>query len=341
MYRSLGWILAVLACTLAFGQFTAVCGGEDQDEEDRLGAEAARQRDLLRDAGCMPPERKAYLRVVSRYLPEFGGNEWTVQTAIRTFDLPNSNARVALAATHHVAQPMYWKTIELALANSDLVLAEGIEAPRRDDGSGTGNKPQRANSPATVFGKTIRRYHRLLASVGGLVEEIVWEVDAWDDSWCRADVSWHEFESSLSQPRTFPDLSELRAYLDRMEGLHRRDELDDLRFQIIGGYIQAIKKELPYASPRDGAAWDGLNRARESAVLREVRERLKCVPDEGRTPRRIGVKYGACHMGNIERAIRSEHHATLLGSVWVDAISIRVKRPRSTSNGENPKPGGG
>jgi hypothetical protein len=319
-------VVGVLLCGIAHAQDRSP-EIKPQLSAARLAEIAAQRKALAKDASGKTALGD-YFRVVGVYSP--GGEiNWTLQTSVRVLRLDKSKSIVTLVATHHFGTPGYWRSLSDVLARSQVVLFEGIMGSKssaqtkreREAGAGEGT------SAVPVVDVTVR-YVRALSRIGGFVEEMVWEIDAWREGWVNADLSWNEFEAGLKGKPAIEGLAPLAKYVGELEEL-KRDLLSEAsREQIVQGYVSAVLQQLPFLRRSRSDAWRKVAAARERIVLLKLTD---VVRKSGDKPASVAIRYGAAHLPNIESAIRASGKVTLISHVWVDVLSVRQEGPRQTT----------
>jgi len=298
-------------------------------------AEISAQRKALAKDTSGEPTLQDYFRVVSS--PSASGSKtWTLQTSVRVLRLGKSKSTITLVATHHFGTPGYWRSLSAVLARSRVVLNEGIEGLngyQETEGAREVEGGERAAGDR--LGDVLVRYSRVLSQIGGFVEEIVWELDAWREGWIRADLDWNEFKAQLeAKPEgkwSTELLAPLAKYVRELEALKPDSLSDAWRARAVQDYVASVLQKLPILKSPESGAWRELGAARERVVMVKLREVLRNAGDD---PASVAIRYGASHLPNIESAIRASGKVTLISHVWVDVLSVRQHGPRPAAEEE-------
>lgn len=256
-------------------------------------------------------QARGYARII-----QTAPDSFTTQTGSRLFRKAGS-PDIDLVGAIHIARPDYYQRLQQRLDRSDLVLFEGVTA-RKNDAIQTGGENKGA-------------YKRLADSLGLSVQNS--GIDYGRKSFRRCDLSLEEMMAILDQEiaaggagaeaarQARDEFTQLKGVLsgssiltNLVMGLIGTSPL--LREQVLlmtvsSGLGNSEEKEL---SPRLRQL---ILQDRNEHVAGELRKLLR----SGARNRRIAVFFGAAHLPDFERRLRSMGYAPAGGPAWNSAIT--------------------
>lgn len=239
---------------------------------------------------------------------------FAMQTGSRTFQRAGS-PDIDLVGVVHVAEKDYYRRIQARLGRADVVLYEGVA-----------NKDGAASEVAT--GKTA--YGRLASSLGLVVQQP--GIDYSPRSFRRCDLTVEEMEALLDGEiaRGGPDAAAAREARTELANvgtaLHGRSWTLNAALGIVrlSPALQAHMR-LMLAGVGSGASGENEMSQRLQKLIQEDRNRhvaaeLQKLLHRERGHRRVAIFYGAAHMPDLERRLRSMGYQAKGPMAWEAAV---------------------
>lgn len=256
-------------------------------------------------------QARGYARII-----QTGPDLFTTQTGSRLFRKPGA-PDVDLVGAIHIAQPDYYQRLQQRLDLSDLVLFEGVTA-RKSDGRPTGGEGKGAynrmadslglmvqNSGIDYRRSSFRRCDLSLEEMVGLLDQEIAEGGAKGAAAAQAKAEFTQLKTMLSGKSMLANL------LIGLVGTSPLLREQVLLMTVSSGLGNSEEKQL---SPRLRQL---ILQDRNDHVAGELRKLLV----SGSRHRRIALFFGAAHLPDFERRLRSMGYSPVSGPAWNSAIT--------------------
>lgn len=228
-----------------------------------------------------------------------------VQTSSTTFTRADGR-EVVLVATHHLGTPEYFRSLESALHDADVIWAEGVTL-------GDGSEAASTDCPEPL--KPLEEYYGLEAQVSGLSNQKDWEDGIRDGRWKSADLDTAQLEELYADddPANWDVFTEsLGRELARLRALSRGGVSDDTQRAARVGLVDGVSR---FRKPEE--SWGVMNRERERAAWEAIRAGLG-------TGRRHAIIYGASHCPALTARLVEAGYVER-SATWHDAFAVETR----------------
>ncbi len=285
-------------------------------------------------AATNPPQ--PYLRIAQ---PDT--NRLELQVAVREF-VPRDRSQpvVWLTGVSHIGDSNYYARLQQHLNSQDLVLYEGV--------TDRAARAQHRKSPAAASQSAEADVSSLqgnMATALGLVFQLG-SIDYDRPNFRNSDLSIEELQqliASETATRKAPSKteSEFQKLMELMQGDSVLGWIMNAAFRMIGSSpkLQALAKLMMIETlgrfEGNMAEYEGLPpewqrliqiliEKRNDTVLHDLRQEF------GKKSRSIAIFYGAAHMDNFERRLKSEMNYRVGKMLWFPAFSVDLQKAQIT-----------
>lgn len=241
---------------------------------------------------------------------------FTTQTASRLFRKAGA-PEIDLVGAIHIAQPDYYQRLQKRLDQSDLVLFEGVTARKSDE--------------IATSGENKGVYKRMADSLGLQVQNA--GIDYKRSSFQRCDLSLEEMVQILDQeilqggPKAAAAAQAKAEFSELKHMLSGKSILTNLVMGLIGT-SPLLREHVLLMTVSSGLGNDTgkqLSPRLKQLILEDRNARvatdLRKLAGSISRHRRIAIFYGAAHLPDLERRLRSMGYSPVSGPSWNSALS--------------------
>ena len=267
-----------------------------------------------------------------------------LQIALRKFVPANGSRPVIwLSGVSHLGETNYYRALQKHLNAQDLVLFEGVKAQTGEDDPFPAKRP---GVTATAHNDSDEMAPSLQATLAESLG-LAFQLDAIDYTprhFRHSDLSltriaqlMSEHTNALSGDQTVN--VEFQALLELMDGNSMLGAIAGFGARLLGSspklraFMRLMLIETIGRLDGDLAQMNGmppelqrlmkvLIAARNETVIDDLRKEL----GRQKPPRSMSVFYGAAHMADLEKRLRSELHYQPSEDVWLTAITVDVQK---------------
>lgn len=256
-------------------------------------------------------QARGYARII-----QTAPDSFTTQTGSRLFRKTGA-PDIDLVGAIHIAQADYYQRLQQRLDQSDLVLFEGVTA-RKSDGTPTGGENKGA-------------YKRLADSLGLVVQNS--GIDYGRKSFRRCDFSLEEMVALLDREIAQGGAKGTAAADAKKEFVGIKSMLggESLLTNLVIGLVSTspLLREhvllMTVSSGLGNSEEKQLSPRLKQLILQDrnqhVAGELRKLLSSGRTHRRISIFFGAAHLPDLERRLRTMGYSPVGGPTWNSAIT--------------------
>ena len=261
------------------------------------------------------------------------GGTVSLQIAARKFvTSQESGPAVWLVGVSHIGESNYYQTLQKYLNKQDVVLFEGVgydELQRETDGDDSEIEVSDASSLQST----------LAESLG-----LAFQLDAIDydrPNFRNSDIPLNELMRLLTRDRgsksgdSNPTNQEFLTLIQAMDGSSWMGKLLQVGVKILGaspklqamsrlmlvellGQIQGDLSEVQGLPPSIQEMMRVLIQSRNKVVMKDLKQTL----DQNPQPSSIAVFYGAAHMNDFEKRLKSDHGFRFSEEKWFSAVTV-------------------